>query len=1008
MHTPPKKPPALSLALILGSALLWCGQARAEPRYVAFSGGQLHLLAPSEEAQVEVIDLGTGELFASLGLRPNGQLGRLLVPQWVEVRANAELFLLAGDPEAGAQPWAGFVPSAGGGPLGTRISVWSQGELVLVLPRPAQRDANPTIAIQDLTRPERSTRLTERSAFAQTPAHLVFRLAGLDRDALQISMSHPGAAMLLHAPDPRGGWALQPVSTAAGEESWGLLSQGVFWAPQVLQVYAPYADTQVELRDLSDGDDAGEWGLRQGRLEVLSPSAEGLGGLDEDLIELRASRPVLVAAGRPSEARRGFLFRSAPLSSRRHAALALVPGGWVRVLSGERAQVQATRLDAEEGEVEHLPPSAWGGVGTHKASMLLGEGVWLIEGDAPFVGLAEAARGCCGPWPVVPLEPDEGSAPKALGGADLRVCPRQPASLDGRLSFDADGEGAGIVAWRWDLNLDRDSDGRGGVDDDADADQAQITVRWPTSGRARVRLRVVDNEGQQDTDDVSVEVLPPSSVACGGDEDGDGIGGDQDVCPLVADPSQADLDGDKVGDACDEDLDGDGRLNHTDNCPRVAGGSQADLDRDGVGDPCDPDVDGDGLPNEADNCPQEPNRTQADLDGDTLGDPCDEDDDGDGVPDDLDRCPQADDPEQTDTDNDGLGDACDRDDDGDGRRDSADNCPLTPNPDQRDANRNGVGDACDSDLDEDGVPDDLDRCPLTPDAGQQDADGDGLGDACDPDADGDLVDNARDNCPSLYNPRQTDDDANGVGDDCERDADADALPDARDNCPLTPNREQRDLDGDGLGDACDPDVDGDGLGAARERALGTRPDSPDTDGDGLGDGQEAAQGSDPTRWDTDGDSLDDGTEVAHGLNPLRADSDFDGVADGAEPGWNEDSDLDGLINAADPDADNGGVLDGGELRQGRDMLDPTDDLLPYARVQNDARVGACQASAGGRAPRGWVLFGLGVVFFLGWSRKKAAPRGACTTPAPSAGAQTVDARARVCEIAASAPRRERG
>ena len=43
------------------------------------------------------------------------------------------------------------------------------------------------------------------------------------------------------------------------------------------------------------------------------------------------------------------------------------------------------------------------------------------------------------------------------------------------------------------------------------------------------------------------------------------------------------------------DTDADGRRTGADNCEQVANPDQADLDRDGIGDVCDPDVDGDGL-----------------------------------------------------------------------------------------------------------------------------------------------------------------------------------------------------------------------------------------------------------------------------------------------------------------------------------------------------------------------------------------------------------------------------
>jgi choice-of-anchor B domain-containing protein len=72
---------------------------------------------------------------------------------------------------------------------------------------------------------------------------------------------------------------------------------------------------------------------------------------------------------------------------------------------------------------------------------------------------------------------------------------------------------------------------------------------------------------------VTLTTLATLAVGCVRDRDDDGIPDDEDVCPDLANPGQADGDQDGVGDGCDD-------------CPIVPDPDQADVDADGVADAC--------------------------------------------------------------------------------------------------------------------------------------------------------------------------------------------------------------------------------------------------------------------------------------------------------------------------------------------------------------------------------------------------------------------------------------
>ena len=409
-----------------------------------------------------------------------------------------------------------------------------------------------------------------------------------------------------------------------------------------------------------------------------------------------------------------------------------------------------------------------------------------------------------------------------------------------------------------------------------------------------------------------------------GDADGDGFGDDVDNCE-IANPTQANLDRDRQGDACDDDDDNDRALDVDDLCPHHCSLANDDLDGDRLGDACDVDRDGDGITDLverrvggavefflSDNCPSDPNPLQVDTDGDGLGDACDG-----RVDEHAGLCAEASSHSKGPAlflENCGANRSCcalrvenwmihvEEEGrprvsnctepfvaDGDRVDNDVDTCPFRFDPLQLDHDADGRGDLCDDDDDNDNVIDAQDNCPLVANRDQLDTEQDGLGDACDDNDDNDGRDDSEDNCPRLANDDDRGDaDGDGLGDPCDDDDDNDQALEPGDNCVRLANPDQLDSDDDGAGDACDPDDDNDGVLDHEDNCPFTpNARQADIDADGVGDACEA---------DRDGDGILDAADNCPTVpNPAQGDIDRDDAGDVC------DSDLDGDTLANDGD-----------------------------------------------------------------------------------------------------------
>ena len=404
-----------------------------------------------------------------------------------------------------------------------------------------------------------------------------------------------------------------------------------------------------------------------------------------------------------------------------------------------------------------------------------------------------------------------------------------------------------------------------------------------------------DSDGDELPD--ALDNCPSTPNADQADADGDVVGDVCDNCPNEANADQLDTDGDGLGDYyCDPDKDGDGICNEggplppgtpgagtgcvpgpyrCDNCPRfdncgfIPNPSQADADGDGLGDACD-------------NCPHTPNYDQWDSDGDGVGDACDT---APGLVDfDID-------PDITGNTADTLGavEECVRVDGSGGFDGLADATidvvvqgdtqalrdydawvtyePTKVDPVSWDDLIKMPGAA----------PVTIKRPPQLLGSAMYGGAGSGIP------GDGTIVRMNLDidfttptlarftfdivDCLSLAGMHST---TAGTGllainQSCGGDSDGDAVPDAEDNCPNSANADQADADGDGVGDACDSCSDV------------PNPGQIDTDGDGLGDACDYS----------DGDSFSDAVELYVGTDPLDNCPD-----DSSDDAWPLDNNMD--------------------------------------------------------------------------------------------------------------------
>ncbi|MCZ6690414.1 MAG: PKD domain-containing protein [Planctomycetota bacterium] len=468
--------------------------------------------------------------------------------------------------EITSNPWGSYIPAfsetalSNGTEVGREFLGFATRELRII----ALKDpATPTrITVDDLatntdTDSDDNFSLTAGDAVFADSEIEVYVLDGFEDDTVRVVSNVDVSVLAGFGLSSGSDWTATPPSYAAGDDGSELGTLFYTFVRRSLTVFPTQDNTTVTITDLSDGDDSitvllvdgdtsGDYQLYTATLastisgdiipRTSAPAVDilhnGANAFDDDFVKVESDKPVLVCVGPVASdvlefSDVAFAVPTGP-DSRIIYCYAQNGGGSndLQIFGFDPdTEVTITSLSFTDGFIgtgHHdaiINPGVGGpggwlrGTGFPDTTVWWGSNIWnaeilRIESNKPItVFSGDYDRAHFGAFiPFVLIAPT--LPPVAVASAaPLVICPGESVTLDGSQSFDQDTvQGGQPVRYEWDFDVAIDADGDSIPDNDLDATGPVVMTTYSAAGPHTAKLTFFDDDGETDTDFVTVTV----------------------------------------------------------------------------------------------------------------------------------------------------------------------------------------------------------------------------------------------------------------------------------------------------------------------------------------------------------------------------------------------------------------------------------------------------------------------------------------------------------------------